>query len=454
MEFEPVPATTERARLRRVRYDEARAFYYGTQWEGTPRRVETRLVLNYARALLRKSLSYMLGGTVKHEVLGNGGDRSLAERVERELARSLLEDGADATDWAVAEDASVLGEGVAKVTWDVDAKRPRATPVDPAGIDVEWSAADVRTPRRVVHAYELTGDEIATAFGRPVASPDKRETIREEWSDEYWRVWRGREMWIERENPYGWIPYCFVTNNAAGTEPWGESDLVDLYDVCRALNKRMSVVSDILDLAGYPIAVLENVDGAEDIRVGPGARWELPEGAKAYLLDLLASGGVTLHIDYIDQLRTTMHDLAETPRTAFGDSGRNLSGVALEVEIQPLVQRVRRKRRAMEAYYQERNARLLDLLDRYGGLGGGLRRTVAVWPPILPSDEEAKARLQIDLVDSRLRSLRSAMTAIGEADPEAQLRAIEEEERRGAGGGDSGGGRNDNNSGSVDGGVA
>jgi hypothetical protein len=40
-----------------------------------------------------------------------------------------------------------------------------------------------------------------------------------------------------------------------------------------------------------------------------------------------------------------MHDLSETPRTAFGDAGRDLSGAALEVEIQPLVQKVQRKGR-------------------------------------------------------------------------------------------------------------
>ena len=38
---------------------------------------------------------------------------------------------------------------------------------------------------------------------------------------------------------------------------------------------------------GAPITVLENVDSAEGITVGPGARWELPEGARAYLLNLL-----------------------------------------------------------------------------------------------------------------------------------------------------------------------
>ena len=37
----------------------------------------------------------------------------------------------------------------------------------------------------------------------------------------------------------------------------------------------------------------------------PGAVWEIPERAKAYLLDLLQGGGVKLHVDYIDLLYRT-----------------------------------------------------------------------------------------------------------------------------------------------------
>ena len=198
----------------------------------------------------------------------------------------------------------------------------------------------------------------------------------------------------DEANPYGWLPYLVLPNNPSGSQFWGESDLVDLLDVCRELNTRLSVLSRILDVSGAPIAVLENVDGSEGIAVGPGAKWELPEGARAYLLDLLAGNGVRLHVEYIEQLRTALHDLAETPRTAFGEAGRAIAGAALQVELQPLVQRVNRMRRGLASLYRRRNAMLLDLMERFGGAPiGGLRRTVPVWPPILPSDREAEARV-------------------------------------------------------------
>jgi hypothetical protein len=173
-------------------------------------------------------------------------------------------------------------------------------------------------------------------------------------------------------------------------------------------------------VAGYPITVLENVTGSEGIRVDAGAVWELPEASRAYLLDMLQGGGVRLHIDYIELLYRQLHDLSETPRTAFGDGGRALSGVALEVEIQPLVQKVMRKRRVWDGVYRRRNAMLLDLLERFGGQElGRLRETETVWGEVLPSDREALARTETQLVAAQVRGRRDALAALGDPDPEA-----------------------------------
>ena len=35
-----------------------------------------------------------------------------------------------------------------------------------------------------------------------------------------------------------------------------------------------------------------------------------------------------------------LHDLSEVPRSAFGGIERDMSGVALEIELQPLLQKV------------------------------------------------------------------------------------------------------------------
>jgi hypothetical protein len=111
------------------------------------------------------------------------------------------------------------------------------------------------------------------------------------------------------------------------------------------------------------------------------------------------------------------------------------------VELQPLVQKVNRKRRGLESLYRRRNAMLLDLMERFGGAPvGGLRRTVPVWPPILPSDREAEARVGVQLVNARVRSRRSVAADLGEEDPDAELGRIVEEAGRLDGGGEAEGG--------------
>jgi hypothetical protein len=450
--------------MRLARYQEMRDFFGGSQWTGRPRRGETRLVVNYARALVRKVVSYALpervGFAVPPPVLAaeeppeddaapgdppeaadlvrarKAAGEAQANRVEGLLAELLAELDADRLDFALAIDSAVLGDGVIKVTWDVAAKRARLAAVDPATLLAWWSPDTPTEAYRFQQHYSLPGVAItALGWAQPgVLTPDTLFPVVEEWTAERWVVKVAGQTARDEANPYGWLPYLVLPNNASGSEFWGESDLADLLDVCRELNARLSVLSKILDVSGAPIAVLENVDGSEGIAVGPGAKWELPEGARAYLLDLLSGGGVRLHVDYIDELRTALHDLAETPRTAFGEAGRAIAGAALQVELQPLVQKVNRKRRGLESLYRRRNAMLLDLMERFGGAPiGGLRRTVPVWPPILPSDREADARVGVQLVNARVRSRRSVAADLGEEDPDAELTRIVEEARRLAG---------------------
>ncbi|HEY8447626.1 MAG TPA: phage portal protein [Thermomicrobiales bacterium] len=435
----PAGWVTEADQRRFARYAEALAFYEGTQWSGKRRPGEPRLTFNYARTLVRKVASYVFPAPVTFSVPApaDAGLEAAARRAELALAEALAANDAARLDVELCVDAAVLGDAALKVTWDATRGEPVIVGVDPATLVARCEPDNPRRIESIVQAYGMSGSAVARAFGPIMASsalaglaPERVYRVVETWTPSRWTVEIAGQLVREGPNPYGWIPYVVIPNNPRSHAFWGESDLADLYDVCRELNARMSVVSRVLELSGAPIAVLENVDGSEGITVGPGAKWELPEGAKAYLLDLLSGGGVQLHIDYINVLYRALHDLSETPRTAFGDSGRVLSGAALEVEVQPLVQKVQRKRRAWEAAFRERNARVLDLLERFGGLDlGGLRRTVTIWPNVLPSDTESAVRNAARLVSAGIHSRRTAVAALGGDDPEGELDRVLEEMR-------------------------
>ena len=192
-------------------------------------------------------------------------------------------------------------------------------------------------------------------------------SVTEVWTADTLEIRRNGDLEQSLPNPYGFIPYIIFPNLRVPKEPWGQSDLVDLVGINRDLNSRMSILSHILEVSGNPIAVLENVTDSTGIKVGPGRLWELPKDARAYLLDLLSGGGVQLHIEYINLLYRAMHDLAEMPRTAFGDGeGTARSGVALEMELQPILQKVARKRAIWTVALRERARMILSLYALHG----------------------------------------------------------------------------------------
>src|SRR4030042_2929099 len=190
----------------------------------------------------------------------------------------------------------------------------------------------------------------------------------------------------------------------------------------------------ILELSGNPIAVLENIENAQDIAVQPGAVWEIPERAKAYLLALLQGGGVKLHVDYIDLLYRTLHALCEAPRTSFGDNRQGLSGVALEMELHPLLPKVRRKRLIRSTVYRRRNEMILRLLELKTKQSFGRPRSRIIWGPVLPQDRSRLVNDEQVLVSAGIHSRRRAMDELGVEDVDAEYkRWLEEEQMAGKG---------------------
>jgi hypothetical protein len=398
-------------------------FYAGQQWAGRRRAGETRLTFNYARTLVQKSVSYLFPRPVTFNVVPDSDQQdAAARRAERALNAVYARHDQHTIDFQSALDSAVLGDGAFKVSWSHRRGAPLVAPVDPSMLWAWWEPDNPNEIYRVVQRYTIAAGEVERVFPGarlPVASgAGEQIVVVEDWDSERYTISLAGEQVIDQANPYGFIPYVIYPNIARPHEFWGASDLEDLIDVCRELNQRMTTLSRILHVAGYPITVLENVTGSDGIRAEAGAIWELPEDSKAYLLDMLGSG-VDLHIDYVNLLYRQLHDLSETPRTAFGDAGRALSGVALEVEIQPLIQKVMRKRRVWDGVYRKRNAMILALLELFDGADfDGLRRTEAVWGEILPSDRAELVQSEAQLVAAGIHSHRQAMSQLGDTDPD------------------------------------
>jgi len=471
----PATTTTIPQQLRQMdaqrlrRYAENLAFYGGDQWPASMvRRQSRRLVFNYAKAIIDKTTSYLVSG-LNFAVDAADDTPEAAARAraaERALAEVYDANQLDQLDFDTEIDAAILGDGAYKVTWDAAEQRVRVTAPDVQGLFAWWHGDDVSRVWRVASRYRIDaesaramyniGAKRGTAAGS-VAQPNVAQPspavgasaqrpgveIVEVWTAERFELWADGARVEERDNPYGFIPFVIYPNIREPKQFWGLSDIPPIKEPIRELNRALTQLSMILELSGNPIAVLENVSESTDIAVMPGAVWELPERARAYLLDLLQGGGVKLHADYVDLVYRAMHDLGESPRTAFGDNRGGLSGVALNVELDPLLKKVQRKRLIRSAAYRRRNEMILRILDRYAARDGrhgdsssvsfAPYRSRIVWGSVLPLDRSRLVEDERVLVASGIHSRRRAADELGVEDPEAEFRRWLEEQREAAG---------------------
>jgi hypothetical protein len=415
-------------------------FYNGSQWQQTSR--HRQLVFNYAKVSIDKVTSFLMPG-LGFACYPSGAPLSLrgaqrrsnletedarVRKAEQLLRQVYDQNNLQQLDYETEIDTAILGDGCYKVIWYTDGKRIRITAPDVSGIYAWWLGDDTSRLWRVASRYTLTQDEIAILYGQSIEK--KQANITELWTDKDFSLYLDNDLIESKPNPYGFIPFVIFPNVKQPKKFWGESDIPILMQPQRELNRALSQLSRILELSGNPIAVLENIASAEDIKVQPGALWTIPEDAKAYLLDLLQGGGVRLHVDYIELLYRALHDISELPRAAWGGAERELSGSALRIELGSLIQKVMRKRTIRTDVYHQRNDMILKLGAMFMNENfEGVNHRV-VWGQILPQDIDRQAQTEQLLVQAGVHSRRTAMDEIGIQDPDEEFsRWLEERER-------------------------
>jgi hypothetical protein len=464
-------AAADGARLRR--YREYLAFYEGQHYT-SPRRGRSNLVINYARTIVDKGVSFLLGRGIGFAVepapavFGGRAPRPANEAAGSRdpqaaiVAEALLyqvydDNDLDQVDLACATNAAVLGDGVYKVFWDAATRRIRVVSVDPFGFFATWRPDDLATLQQVDLVYSLPAAAAAALDGAPpadgaasrgagarrfpllawlggggraaertaLADPAAAVTVVETWTERGFRLAVDGRVVRDGPNPYGVIPFVHVPNLPAPNEFWGRSDLVDVIPLNRELNERMSDQADVIRYHADPPVVFRGVEDHDAITVGPGSVWDLPRDADVKLLEW--HGQPVAVQDHINQVLRALYETSETPRTAFGDSGRVLSGVALETELRPLIQKTLRKRVLWTAALRRRARLVWRVAEAVGlappGAFAGLRPRI-VWPSMMPQDDTQDVRNNVALVAAGLRSRRTALDALGTESPEAELARI------------------------------
>ncbi len=251
-------------------YRENLAFYQGQQWAGNQRRRERRLVFNYAKTLIDKVASYVMSGVnfVVDEEDASEEARQRARRAEKALREAYESNSLAQLDFDSEIDASVLGDGVYKVTWDPDERRVRVSAPDVQGVYAWWLGDDVSRVWRVASRYQLSGEEAdllypSTGSGRSGRADGpfrgqagdrgwRRRTVVELWTAERFELWLDGALIEAKTNPYGFIPFVIYPNLREPKRFWGASDIDAVRESVRELNRALSQLSMILELSGNP----------------------------------------------------------------------------------------------------------------------------------------------------------------------------------------------------------
>ncbi len=244
-------------------YRELLDFYHGRQWQGRERRGEKRLTFNYTKVFIDKVTSYLMSG-INFVVEADGDSaeaKGRAQRAEAALHQVYEDSNLEQLDLDTEIDCAILGDAGYKVTWDGEAKKVRVTAPDVQGIYVWWLGDDTSRIWRIASRYQLSAEE--SEFLYQVKPKGKQATIVELWTDGEFELYLDDALIEKKPNPYGVIPFIIYPNLREPKRFWGISDLTQIMESQRELNRAMSQLSRILELSGNPIAVARNLPAAE-----------------------------------------------------------------------------------------------------------------------------------------------------------------------------------------------
>lgn len=265
---------------------------------------------------------------------------------------------------------------------------------------------------------------------------ERVETViyKELWTRETIKVYEGKELVDEMENPYGLIPFVQTKNFPVAGRTRGVSDLDDIIPLNVELNTKRSDISEIIDYHSAPITL---VYGARigNLEKGANKVWGgLPKDSKVENLHL--QGDLVASTQYLETLKTSMCEIGAVPETVLGGASAisNTSGVALEYMNLPLIDRTRVKRQSTIKGLQLVNKIILFIAVQEGlievpegvSMKDFLYNEVTI-PDNLPKDKLIELQQIEQEMRLGLECRHGAMTRLNKDNIEETIKEIDEE---------------------------
>ena len=430
------------------RYSLNWAMYLGHHWGYRREQGEMQIAVNYYRAFIDYLSRFTFGNGVHFRAPryteGIVPDRlARVWEVDNDKQRVLYE---------MAQLGGITGDCFVKVAYEepwedsigrAHPGRVRILPLNSAFCFPEFHPHDRTRLLRFKQKYRF--------WGTSLEGTRQVFTYTEILTDDIIEEYINDELIDSRPNPLGLVPVVHIPNIPVSGSPWGLSDAHDIITINRSYNE---IATDIADIINYHAAPVTVIVGAKASNLEKGAKkvWGgLPKDAQVFNLEG-GGAGIQGALQYLETLKRSMHELMNIPETALGQSQpvSNTSGVALQVQYQPLMNRWAQKSAQygsgletinelvllnlaikepemfqwnpnVDGPLEEGQAEMLDVNDPMTFI------TYTHFPPPLPLDKIVLLNELAQKISMGLESKAGALRALGEEFPLEKLNEIRKE---------------------------
>lgn len=346
-------------------YDTSRQRYHGQHWDATtnPSAVNRySLTLNYLKPFVDKSVQLLVGRMPAIQVMPAGVDevaRRLAEQEEGVLYGTWNKNNAPEVFQKTAWDSFVLRRGILYVWWDPDGC-VRFKNCAPEHFYPEYDGDEIYraiyVQRRSTaalkaqfpeHASLIEDDEAMNYDFVSGASLERRAqkgqtTVIDLFTrdGDFYRVMGNAFIHFNLDLPFKKVPFielpCYPVSGE--TEPLNMID--QLVEMNQYLDQLVSQHADIISKYSNP-TIIDKGSGQppETIRKAMGAPGAVIPVKKDGAIELLNwQGSIPAIRDQMDFVLDALFDLAGKPRSSFGQTVTNQSGVVTNLALTPTLQ--------------------------------------------------------------------------------------------------------------------
>lgn len=397
------------------------------------------VINNKIGTVVDKGVSSLFGSVVKIEA---GDETATADTAKQDLLKALW--GDDDTKMTllskVAINGGVFGQTFLKLIPPTGSREtPRIVNLDPRNIRIVTDAEDCDLILAFIIEYALGGEMQKRQIISRVDPNSDTSQVGEDDLEDYWMINNytkkdTEEEWKPTDSDEDWkypFPPIFTKQNLPNpNESWGKPDFgANLVQLNKVLNFNDTNIGRIIEFHAHPKTVATGVSDTE-ARLGIDDVLFLPS-PESKIFNLEMSGDLAAAQAFSASLETSINIEGRTPAITLGDekTPTNVSGVALALYFQPLIERTMQRRRLYGSLIREVCRGALVIMGLLPAEEFSTYPIELHWGSILPNDDIAAGQYAVIL--QQLGVSRSTIFQLLGLDPvaEAEKKAAEDAEQ-------------------------